>query len=147
MAGSNGRVAWGFTNSYVDTSDVVVLEPVDGNPNRYRTPEGPKELSRVQERLCRTCRKPEELTIEESIWGPVIGTDRQGRKLAYRWIAHDPAAVNLRGALELERAGSVQRGAGYRTSDGHPAPEPDRRRCSGQHRLDRHERAAAALRA
>src|SRR5215204_2274905 len=81
VAGSNGRIAWGFTNSYVDTSDVVVLEPVDGNPNLYRTPEGPKELSRVQERLCRTCRKSEALTIEESVWGPVIGTDQQGRKL------------------------------------------------------------------
>ena len=108
VAGSNGRTAWGFTNSYVDTSDVVVLEPVDGNPNLYRTPEGPKELSRVQERLCRTCRKSEALTIEESVWGPVIGIDQHGRKLAYRWIAHDPAAVNLRGALELERAGNVR---------------------------------------
>ena len=29
VAGSNGRVAWGFTNSYIDTSDVVVLEPTD----------------------------------------------------------------------------------------------------------------------
>ncbi|HZI73684.1 MAG TPA: penicillin acylase family protein, partial [Gemmatimonadales bacterium] len=37
VAGSNGRIAWGFTNSYVDASDVVVLEPVDGNPNLYRT--------------------------------------------------------------------------------------------------------------
>jgi len=107
VAGSNGRIAWGFTNSYVDTSDVVILEPVDGNPNLYRTPEGPKELGRVEERLCRTCSKPEVLTIEESVWGPVIGFDRQGRKLAYRWIAHDPAAVNLRGSLELEQAGSV----------------------------------------
>jgi penicillin G amidase len=107
VAGSNGRIAWGFTNSYVDTSDVVVLEPVDGNPNLYRTPEGPKDFSRVQERLCRTCSKPEMLTIEESAWGPVIGFDQQGRKLAYRWIAHDPAAVNLRGALELEQARSV----------------------------------------
>ena len=52
---SNGRVAWGFTNSYVDTSDVVVLEPVDGNPNQYRTPDGPMELSRALERLCRIC--------------------------------------------------------------------------------------------
>src|SRR3954447_26720281 len=67
VAGSNGRIAWGFTNSYIDTSDVVVLEPVDGNPNRYRTPDGPKELGRVQERLCRICRKPEPVTVEESI--------------------------------------------------------------------------------
>jgi penicillin amidase len=38
----------------------------------------------------------------------VIGIDAHGRKLAYRWIAHDPVAVNLRAALELERAGSVR---------------------------------------
>ena len=43
---SNGRIAWGFTNSYVDTSDAVILEPVDGNPALYRTPEGSKELGR-----------------------------------------------------------------------------------------------------
>ena len=92
----------------MDTSDVVILEPVDGNPGRYQTPEGPENLSRVQERLCRTCSKGETLIVEESIWGPVIGSDRQGRKLAYRWIAHDPVAVNLRGALELERAGSAR---------------------------------------
>ena len=108
VTGSNGHVAWGFTNSYVDTSDVVVLEQADGSTNRYRTPEGPKELSRVEERLCRTCSKSDLLIIEESVWGPVIGTDAQGRKLAYRWIAHDPVAVNLRGALELERAGSAR---------------------------------------
>ena len=108
VAGSNGRIAWGFTNSYVDTSNVVVLEQADGNANRYLTPEGPKELNRVEERLCRTCSGSDLLTVEESVWGPVIGADTQGRKLAYRWIAHDPIAVNLRGALELERAGSAR---------------------------------------
>ena len=108
VAGSNGRVAWGFTNAAVDTSDVVILEPVDGRPDGYRTKDGPRELTRVEARLCQTCSSPEVLTTEESIWGPVVGSDLQGRKLAYRWIAHDAAAVNLRGALELERAGSVR---------------------------------------
>lgn len=108
VAGSNGRIAWGFTNSYVDTSDVVVLEKVDGGSNRYRTPEGPRELSRIEERLCQRCSQSETLTVEESIWGPVIGLDAHGRKLAFRWIAHDPVAVNLRGALDLEAAASVR---------------------------------------
>jgi len=108
VAGSNGRVAWGFTNAYIDTSDVVVLEPVDGRSSSYRTTEGAKELTRSEARLCQLCSTPEVITIEESVWGPVVGTDRQGRKLAYRWIAHDPVAVNLRGALELERAGTVR---------------------------------------
>jgi penicillin amidase len=61
VAGSNGRVAWGFTNSYVDTSDVVVLEPVDGKADRYITREGAKELSRVEERLCQACSQSEVL--------------------------------------------------------------------------------------
>ena len=107
VAGSNGRVAWGFSNSCVDTSDVVVLESPDGDPNRYRTPDGPKELDRVEERLYPKRAPPRDLVVEESIWGPVIGTDPQGRKLAYRWIAHDPGAVNLRGLLGLECAQTV----------------------------------------
>ncbi|HYP19228.1 MAG TPA: penicillin acylase family protein, partial [Chloroflexia bacterium] len=108
VAGSNTFIAWAFTNSYVDTSDVVVLEQVDNQPDWYRTAEGPKQLTRREERLCQTCSRPETLSIEESIWGPVIGTNPQGQKLVYRWIAHDPIAVSLRGALELEEAWSVQ---------------------------------------
>jgi penicillin amidase len=104
VTGSNGHVAWGFTNSQIDVSDVVILEPAEGDPSKYLTPDGAKTLVRFDEKLCATCAKPETLTIEESVWGPVIGMDSKGRKLVLRWIAHDPIAVNLRGALELERA-------------------------------------------
>jgi Penicillin amidase len=44
----------------------------------------------------------------ESVWGPTVGTDLQGRKLAYRWVAHDAGSVGLGAALELERAGSAK---------------------------------------
>jgi penicillin G amidase len=108
VAGSNGKVAWGFTNSYVDTSDVVILEPAEDDAALYRTPTGPRPLSRVEERICVKGAACEILSIEESLWGPVIGIDHQGRKLAYRWIAHDPIAVNLRSMLELERAETAQ---------------------------------------
>jgi len=108
VTGSNGRVAWGFTNSMVDTSDVVILEPAEGDANRYRTPVGPEELHRFEELLCATCAVSESLTVEESIWGPVIGLDSKGRKLAYRWVAHDPIAVNLQGSIDLERAQSAR---------------------------------------
>ena len=40
VAGSNGRIAWGFTNSYVDTSDVVVLEQADGKRTDTLRPRG-----------------------------------------------------------------------------------------------------------
>jgi len=108
VAGSNGRIAWGFTNSEVDTSDVVILEPADGDADRYRTPDGPKELQRFEERLCASCAVSETLTVEESIWGPVIGVDSKGRKLAFRWVAHAPTAINLQGPLDLERAQSAR---------------------------------------
>ncbi|MFY9658881.1 MAG: penicillin acylase family protein [Methylocystis sp.] len=108
VAGSNGRIAWGFTNSMVDTSDVVILESADGDANRYQTPDGSKELQRFEERLCATCAVSERLTVEESIWGPVIGVDSKGRKLAYRWVAHDGDAINLQGPLDLERAQSAR---------------------------------------
>jgi penicillin amidase len=104
VAGSNGKIAWGFTNSYVDTSDVVVLDAVDGDPRIYRTAEGPRSLNDVEERICAKGAVCENFVHEESVWGPVIGSDHKGRKLAYRWVAHDPVAVNLRGILELERA-------------------------------------------
>ena len=58
VAGSNGRVAWGFTNSMVDTSDVVILEPVDGDANRYQTPDGPKQLHRFEEPCARLAPRP-----------------------------------------------------------------------------------------
>ena len=48
------------------------------------------------------------LTVRESVWGPIVGTDLQGRKLAYRWVAHDAAAVGLGAALELEQAGNAK---------------------------------------
>ena len=41
VAGSNGKIAWGFTNSFADASDVVILEPAGEDPNLYRTPAGP----------------------------------------------------------------------------------------------------------
>ena len=83
---------------------MVILEPAAEGPHLYRTPAGPQSLVRVEERLCARDGTCEILSVEESLWGPVIGIDHQGRKLAYRWIAHDPVAVNLRGMLELEHA-------------------------------------------
>jgi penicillin amidase len=88
LVGSNGHVAWGFTNSQIDTGDVVILEPVGDDHDQYQTKDGPRTLAKFEERLCEAKSCPV-LTVEESQWGPVIGTDAQGRKLAYRWLGQD----------------------------------------------------------
>ena len=40
VAGSNGHVAWGFTNSYGDWTDLIVLHEDADHPDQYATPEG-----------------------------------------------------------------------------------------------------------
>jgi penicillin G amidase len=105
-AGSNGRIAWGFTNSYIDTSDAVIVEPVPGRPGFYRTPEGPRPIRRVRERMCvgGDC---EDMVVEETIWGPIVGKDAFGRTIAMRWTAHDRQSIQLGATAAMEQAGSV----------------------------------------
>lgn len=101
VAGSNGHVAWGFTNSYIDTADAVIVEWLDAD--RYRTPEGAATITRHRESLCARSRC-EELEVRETIWGPIIGEDALGRSIAMRWTAHDAGAVRLTPAIALEQA-------------------------------------------
>jgi penicillin amidase len=106
VAGSNGRIAWGFTNSYIDTADAVIVEPVAGRPGGYRTPAGPRPIRHVTERLCirDDCRA---IAVEETVWGPIVAIDALGRRLAMRWTADDADAVAIAPSFAMERAGSV----------------------------------------
>ncbi len=106
VAGSNGRIAWGFTNSYIDTSDAVIVESVTGRAGWYRTPQGPMPIRRVAQPFCiRAACRP--VTIEETIWGPIVAVDAFGRRIAMRWTAHDRDAIRLAPAFAMERASSV----------------------------------------
>jgi len=95
VAGSNGQVAWGFTNSNGDWADLVILETDPADPARYLTPAGWRRLNRVAEIIAVAGAEPDTLWVEETIWGPVWTTDTKGRRLALRWTAHDVEAVNL----------------------------------------------------
>lgn len=101
VVGSNGHIAWAFTNSQGDWSDLVVLTSDSDDPRSYRTPEGSKQFERQVEFI--KVRDELDTTIEvvETIWGPIIDRDHRGRKRALRWVAHDLEAVNL-GLLQME---------------------------------------------
>ncbi|MEO6246666.1 MAG: penicillin acylase family protein, partial [Opitutaceae bacterium] len=97
VAGSNGRIAWGFTNSCVDVSDVVVVETNAIAPTLYRVP-GRDELVAIEHRKeTITVKGAEAVTADYAwtVWGPIIGTNERQRPLALRWVAHDPEATNL----------------------------------------------------
>ena len=107
VVGSNGHVAWGFTNSYGDWTDLVELEVDPANPDVYRTPQGPRHFTTFQERIRVKGGQDDTLEVKETIWGPVIGNDHNGRPRALAWIAHHPEAVNL-GSAGLETARTLE---------------------------------------
>ena len=106
VAGSNGEVAWGFTNTQADWNDLVIVEP-GAKANTYLTPDGPKEFERVSETIRIKGAPDRPLEVLNTIWGPVIDRDHNGSFRAYQWTAHDPEAVNLK-LLDLEDAGTIE---------------------------------------
>ncbi len=106
VAGSNGEVAWGFTNTQGDWADLVELEIDPEDPDLYLTPAGPQRFERHQEQLNAKDGPGETLEVVETVWGPVWDVDHRGRQRALSWVAHHPRATNL-GLLALETASTV----------------------------------------
>lgn len=97
VAGSNGRVAWGFTNSYVDVGDVVIVETSGIAPTLYRAP-GYDELVAIEQRRETFRVKGEPDIVEEfpwTLWGPIVGLNDRQRPLAHHLVLHDPDAIGL----------------------------------------------------
>ena len=106
ISGSNSRVAWGYTNSYGDWTDAVLLKP-GTTEGTYRTPEGDREFDVIVETINVKGGDPVEYTIRETIWGPVRDdVEYPDGEIAVSWIAHKPDGVNL-GLLHVEKAASV----------------------------------------
>jgi penicillin amidase len=94
--GSNGRVAWGFTNAYIDTTDIIMAETDAIAQSHYRTPDGWKEIEERPEEIRVKGQPSVPFTARWTRWGPIIGGPQEGRYLVLRWTAHDPAATNMR---------------------------------------------------
>ncbi len=109
VVGSNGRIAWGFTNTQGDWSDLIELETSADNPGTYRSPDGLLPFARHIEVIKVKGGSDDELTVEQTIWGPVLGNDHRGRKRALRWVAADARGVDL-GLIDLSRARSLEEG-------------------------------------
>jgi penicillin amidase len=108
IAGSNGDVAWGFTASYTDTSDLIAVETNSIAPMLYKAP-GHDDFLKIEPRRETILVKggaPVTADYEWTVWGPIVGTNYRQRPLAYRWIAHDPESTNFT-LLELENARTV----------------------------------------
>lgn len=95
VIGSNGHIAWGFTNTEGDWMDWVRVIRNPENPMQYRTPDGWATIARHDETIRVKGAPDVHMTVEDTIWGPIMAEDTDGTPLALAWIAQDPRAVNL----------------------------------------------------
>ncbi|GLX82488.1 penicillin acylase family protein [Thalassotalea eurytherma] len=105
ITGSNGNIAWGYTNSYGDWSDIIELT-LNESGNQYLTPDGWRSFTYVPQVIAIKDKPSEEIMVQETIWGPVIGKNHTNTPIVYRWVAHDLRAVNLN-QMQLETAKTV----------------------------------------
>ena len=87
IVGSNGHVAWGFTNGYIDTADFAWYAPGSAS--------GQPDYTEHDELLQVAGGDAETLKVRETRWGPLTVEQADGSELALRWTAHLPGAVNL----------------------------------------------------
>ena len=119
VVGSNGSVAWGFTNTNIDTSDIIELNINPQNENQYLTKEGYKDFETFSETINVSGGTSETLHIKETIWGPVIDKNTD-KKYAYRWVAHMPDGVNM-SLIKMEKVKSVREAMSIADQIGMPA--------------------------
>lgn len=118
VAGSNGAVAWGLTNSYGDYLDLVELRSDPNHPGRYRTSNGWAPLRFRDEVLQVNGGPAETIGVGETDVGPVWNVG--DRRYAVRWVANDDGAVNLN-LLRMETATHVEQALAIGQSSGVPA--------------------------
>jgi penicillin amidase len=106
VVGSNGHVAWGFTNSGGDWSDLVRVEMDPRDRTKYLTPDGPKAFDVAEEVVTAKSAESRRVSVRSTIWGPIVAKDAAGRDLAQRWVAHDPDVLKS-DLTRPERARSV----------------------------------------
>ena len=107
-AGSNGHIAWSFTNSYGNWSDVAGI-PCDAERGTYVTPAGERRFVTRVERIDVAHAQPESLRIATAPEGVMIASSGSGATQTCwlaRWLVLEPGATNFE-SLDLLQARDV----------------------------------------
>jgi penicillin amidase len=108
VVGSNGHVAWAFTDGYIESGDAVLIDTLPNNPRQYQTPDGPKTIETFPEKVCAAHGTCQTLNVDETIWGPLVDHAENGKPVAWAWTAHDANAVLTAGFTGLEGAQNIR---------------------------------------
>jgi len=124
VAGSNGHVAWGYTNSYGDWLDWVQVHWSDRAAGVYQTAAGEARIETVDEIIRVKGAADETLRIEHTRWGPIVHREGEGsgekHALALAWTAHRAGAIDL-GLLAMARARNLDEAMAIGRTVGMPA--------------------------
>ncbi|TDK28712.1 penicillin acylase family protein [Luteimonas aestuarii] len=90
IVGSNGHVAWGFTNSYGDYLDWALETPCGENAT-----EGCTDAVTHVERIDVAGDAPLAFDVRETRWGPILHDAGNGSVLSLRWVAHLRGSINF----------------------------------------------------
>ncbi|MGO4479649.1 penicillin acylase family protein [Massilia sp. 2TAF26] len=118
IVGSNGHVAWSFTNSYADTLDLVRLDTDGDHAGQVRLPSGWETPAEHAETILVKGQAPERLSVRETSLGPI--REAGGTLYAVHWVAHSPQALNLE-HLKLESSTTLDEALAAGAADGIPA--------------------------
>lgn len=107
VVGSNGHIAWGFTNISGDFLDLVRLEINPENPDEYKTPKGWRRFEVINERIQIKGGEHILQPIRLTIWGPVSPNPLMGQPVAIHWTALQPEAVGIE-LLDIDQAMTLE---------------------------------------
>ena len=110
VVGSNGNLAWGFTNSYGDWLDWVRISWVDASEGVYRTADGEERAELFDEVIEVAGGDDETLRVRQTRWGPVVHDASEltaGYALALNWTIAQPGGIDF-GLLSLATADRLE---------------------------------------
>lgn len=120
VAGSNGHVAWTFTNSYGDYTDWVRVNPDPSDKNKYLDADGSQPLHITHESIKVHNAPDEPLEVTETQWGPILAKDADGTPLALAWTALRPGALDIN-LINLATTETVDEAVAIANDSGMPA--------------------------
>lgn len=109
VIGHNEHIAWGFTNTGPDVSDVYLEKFDPQNPNRYMTPAGWREAQvrreeiKVRKGFVGTETETQTIEVTVTRHGPII-FEHEGKRYALRWTALDPKLTDVQGFFAMNAA-------------------------------------------
>lgn len=109
--GSNGHVAWGFTNLTGDLTDLIEVRVDPDDASRYQTEDGWEPFGEVIETIDVQGGEPVELRLKTTRWGVVNARfmDEKGieRPAVTEWFALHPELINL-DLFDIENAKTTE---------------------------------------